>query len=171
MKTKTITLYNLNELSKEAQKKAHRDWISHNDYPFLTENLTERLKEQMEKYELKSTNPKVSYSLSNSQGDGAMFYGDFDWGKYTVFIKQSGRYAHSNSKTYEIHETDNLGIDIAEDYEPKVYTEFEYIYQQICKELETFGYTLIEDDDSLEAFKEACEANQYTFLADGKMEN
>lgn len=180
MKTKTITLYSFDELSKEAQEKAHQEWIESNDYYFLSECTDEWLHELLVENKVTDLNDtskpgtkptKVMYSLSNSQGDGAMFEGEFHWKKYTIYIKHSGHYYHSNSKTIEIHETDNLDIDIGDDYEPKVYAEFESIYQSICKTLEQKGYDFIDYENSLESFKEACEANEYTFLSTGKMEN
>lgn len=171
MKTKTINLYSFNELSKEAQEKARAEWASKNDYPFLNEWMTERLKDLLAEHKIKSDDMKVYYSLSYCQGDGAMFTGEFIWKKYTIFITHSGHYHHSNSKSIEIHETNNLGIDIGDDYEPKVYADFEKIYQKICKELERYGYDLIETEDSMENFKEMCDANDYFFTMDGVMEN
>lgn len=174
MKTKTITLYNFNELTKEAQEKAHQDWIASNDYPFLSDCMNEWLHELLEENKTKDLNDTskpntkptpVFYSLSYSQGDGVMFEGHFEWKKYQVIIKHSGHYYHSNSKTIEItYGDDNEATE-------KVYAEFEKIYQSICEELETRGYNQVEYEDSLEVFEETCQANEYTFLSTGKMEN
>lgn len=176
MKKKTITLYSFDELSEEAQKKAHKDWIENNDYTWLSDCMNERLHEILEENGIKDLNDTskpgtkptpVLYSLSNSQGDGVMFEGKFEWKKYQVIIKHSGRYYHSNSKTIEI----TYGDDIANEANEKVYKEFETIYQKICKNLEQYGYDWVEEEDSLERFQESCEVNEYTFTSDGKMEN
>ncbi len=176
--TKEYTIYTVEELTQEARDKAHNKFNENNDYSFLSDNLNERLHELLEENNIKdlndtskpSTKPTpVLYSLSNSQGDGAMFEGYFEWNDYTIKIKQSGHYSHSNSKTIEIYKDDEKGNAI--DADEKVYTEFEKIYQSICKELERIGYDFIEYEDSEENFLQQCEANEYTFLADGTMFN
>ncbi len=182
MKTisKEYVLYSYDELSEKAQEKALDNFRKDNEYIFLSDCLSQRLHELLEEYDIKDTNDtskpgttptQVMYSLSYCQGDGCMFEGVFEWKKYTVYIKHNGRYYHSNSKFIEIHETDNQGFDIGEDYEPEVYKEFEELYQKICKELEKYGYDFIEYEDSEENFRESCEANEYTFLEDGTMMN
>ena len=177
MKTKTINLYSYSELSKEAQEKAHSKYIESNDYYFLSDCLNERLHELLQENNIKDLNDtskpntkptQVQYSLSNCQGDGAMFAGIFEWKNNTITIEQSGRYYHSNSKT--ITYNDFVGEE-KEHEEEKLAKEFEKIYQSICKELETFGYNFIDQENSLESFIELCEANDYTFLANGIMEN
>lgn len=171
MKTKTIKLYTFKELSKEAQEKARQEWNNGNDYSFLAEFMIERLLELLKKNKIKlpdNSMPKLGYSLGYSQGDGVMFHGEFEWGKYTIHITHSGRYYHSNSKTIEIWETEN-------DYRPEpvssvIEKQFEAIYQKICKELEKDGYNMMEDEDSIEHFKEICEANDFYFTIDGTRE-
>lgn len=195
--TRNIELYEYDELNKEAQEKALAKWKEGNDYFFLEDCMNERLHELLEEKGIKDLNGeydvvnqkrpenkgKVLYSLSYCQGDGAMFTGEFEfasevapkvngqWKKYTAYVTHSGRYYHSNSKLIEIHESENLGFDIGEDYQPKIYAEFEGMYKDICKELERFGYNFIEHEDSEESFSEECEANGYTFLSNGVMEN
>lgn len=177
MKTKTITLYNFNELSKEAQEKAHQDWINNNDYYYLGDCLNEWLHELLVENNIKDLNDtskpgtkptQVLYSLTCSQGDGCMFEGEFRWKDWYITIKHSGHYYHSNSKTvswnYNEEPTDRQPSE-------KVEAQFESIYQSICKELENRGYDFIEQEDSLENFIEVCDGNEYTFLSSGKMEN
>lgn len=159
--TKEIKLFTVKELSEQAKTKAHETWRSHNDYAMLEECMLDNLMWQLEKLKITSDNPKVGCSLGYSQGDGAMFCGDYKWKKYTVAIKHSGRYYHSNSKEIDITTEDG---EYADD---KVYAQFEKIYQKICAELEEYGYDFIETEDSLYNFEEECEANDYTFLEDG----
>ena len=116
-----------------------------------------------------TTYAKIYWSLSHSQGDGAMFEGTFDWGKYRVYIKQSGRYYHSNSATIEIQEADNLGFHMDDEHADVI--AFDVIYQKICKELERAGYEAIEWELSETAFVDACNSNEWTFRENGKIEN
>lgn len=188
MKTKTIELFSFAELSKEAQEKAHNEWREKNDYFFLQDCMNEWLHEELEENKIKDINgeydvvnqvrPKnkahVFYSLSSSQGDGVCFEGNFEWKGYIVKIKHSGRYYHSNSKTIDIYhkESDEPIDNLMEDKKSeKIYAQFEKIYQSICKTLENRGYDFIEYEDSLESFEQQCEANEWTFTSDGKMEN
>lgn len=186
MKTKTIKLYSLDELSKEAQEKAHSDWSNGNDYMFLEDHMAEWLHELLEENGIKDTNDTskpgtkptpVLYSLSNSQGDGVMFCGTFQWKKYQVHIMRVGKYYHSNSKTIEIQALNNLGFDIVDDgaisdeESEKIYQEFDSVYQTICKELERKGYEAIEYENSMELFREVSHFNDWTFREDGVMEN
>lgn len=174
MKTKTINIYELSELSKEAKQKAHENWRIKNDYPFLKEDMLSKLDTLLEANKIKTTGERgVYFSLSNCQGDGVMFYGSFEWKKYTVWIKHSGHYNHSNSKSIEIQETKNPGFHIDDEYEPEskknIYTIFEKIYQSICKELEVYGYAVMTAEDDEESFRMYCESNEVEFLEDGNI--
>lgn len=175
MKTKTIELYEYSELSPEAQKKALSQWREGNDYFFLEYELQEKLHELLGEHGIKDTNDTskpgtkptpVYYSLSYCQGDGAMFEGVFEWNGYTVTVKHSGQYYHYNSK--DIDMVDEEGNE-PETNEPL--KSFNELYVSICKELEHQGYAFMEYEDSEEMFVEACEANEYTFTIDGKIEN
>lgn len=172
--TKTYNVYTINELSKEAKEKAHKTWKEGNDYFFLSDVLNERLHELLEEKGIKdlndtskpSTKPtEVLYSLSCCQGDGAMFEGNFIYKGYNVHIKHAGHYYHCNSKDITI--TDNQGNDI----DGQVYEDFNALYVEICEELERLGYAFIEYEDSMEAFEEACDANEYNFTSDGVIDN
>tara|TARA_R110000868_G_C10821175_1_gene758643 strand:- start:590 stop:1126 length:537 start_codon:yes stop_codon:yes gene_type:complete len=173
--TKEYKLYTFDELSQEAKDKAREDFNHDNDYPFLADNMAEKLHELLVENKIKDENDtskadtkptQVLYSLGYSQGDGAMFEGTFYWKGYTVKIKHSGNYSHSNSKNMDIDYT-----DCDENAPQEAYDKFEAIYQKICKELEQYGYNQIEYEDSEEYFAETCEANEYTFLLSGKMMN
>ena len=165
MKTKTINLYSFDELSKEAQEKARVEYNTSKDQDnyLLTEFLEERLQDLLKENKIKSDNVKIMYSLSYCQGDGVMFSGNFNWGTWKVDIKHSGHYYHSNSKDIEMYQVDDESIY------PEQHTldKFEKIYQSICKELEKYGYDIIETEDSMENFKENCEANDFLFTIDG----
>jgi len=178
---KTITniynVYSLEELPKEAQEKAHEQWIRNNDYYFLEEYLNERLCELLEAKDIKHENNKtfgVQYSLGYCQGDGAMFTGEFTYkhkGKnYSISVRQSGKYYHYNSKVIVVYSEDGDDIEDGSEYW-EVEKAFNDDYMSIAKQLEKDGYSYIEYEDSFESFKESCEANEYTFTIDGTMDN
>jgi len=176
MKTKTITLYEYSELSPESKKRAHEHYINEDfDGYALQVYLDNAIEPLLEKYKIvpvstadkkyASKYAKIYYSLAHRQGDGAMFEGTFTWKKWTVNIKQSGHYYHSNSKVIEL--SNDNGDEPTEADE----NAFEIIYQAICKELEREGYAQIEDLQSEAYFIEECNANEWTFREDGTLEN
>lgn len=163
--TKTYDLYEYKELSAGAKERALKDYNDSTvEYPFLEEDIKETCKGLLTNNGIEG-DPKVSYSLSWCQGDGAMFYGSFIWKDYNVYITHTGRYSHSNSKNIVI--TDKHGEILS----TKAHMDFETIYQSICKELEKVGYKHIEHEQSEENFKDICGLNGYTFTSDGKMMN
>lgn len=175
MKTKTLTLYDYSELSKEAKEVALRKWRENNEYLFLDDFMAHKLHELLEENGIKDKNDTskagtrptpVYYSLSYCQGDGAMFQGSFKWNGYNVDIKHRGHYYHSYSADVEI--TDEEGNE-PETGEPL--KAFELIYQNICGELEDFGYSTMREEDSEERFIEVCELNEWTFRENGLLEN
>lgn len=176
--TKVYNLYTIDELDEKAKETAYAKWVEGNDYYFLSDYLDERLHELLEEKGITDTNDtskagtkptRVQYSLSYCQGDGAMFEGVFMWNGYTVKVKHSGHYTHYNSKTIDIYKEEENG----EEYNANddVLKEFDDLYKTICKELERQGYDFIEYEDSMEAFEQACEANEYTFTIDGVIDN
>lgn len=172
--TRQIDLYTIDELSEEAREKARSKYVENNNYMFLSYEMAEKLHELLEENNIKDQNDtskagtkktEVLYSLSYNQGDGAMFEGSYEWKRYIVHIKHSGRYYHSNCKTIEIVNAEDG------EYNDTEAEEFEKIYQDICGQLETHGYAFIEYEDSMEHFVEDCEANDWNFLEDGTMVN
>lgn len=186
MKTITYNVYSFDELSKEAQEKAREKWAQNNDYYFLSDYLNEKLHELLIENNIKDLNntskagtktTQVFYSLSYSQGDGCMFEGDFVFtykgSKYIVNVKHSGHYYHYNSKNFTIYDEEGEELDSMEECKEisEVEEAFNIVYKKICKDLEQIGYNFIEYEDSMEAFQQSCEANDYTFTKDGIMDN
>jgi hypothetical protein len=165
MKTINLNLYSYKDLSKESQEKALSKWNEHNDMPFLEESMSEYLKELLKENKIEGE-PKVMYSLSYCQGDGAMFEGNFTWKGQSITITQSGRYYHSKSKIILMNDEKTM-----EESSDKLQQQFESLYQEICKELENHGYSIVEYELSEVAFANTCEANEYTFEANGVMRN
>ncbi len=165
MKTISINLYNINELSEDAQEKARRAWADDEDYSFLEDDILYRLNELLTENKITSIGePQVNYSLSYCQGDGAMFYGTYQWGTWDVKIEHSGRYYHSYSKNIDIYQSNDDSIEA----EKHTYDKFEAIYQSICKELARYGYDCINEHDGMENFKELCDSNDDLFTKDGE---
>ena len=179
MKTiqKTIEVFNYEELSDEAKARALKDWQD-NDIDktlFLEDDLREYIHEELKErgYTVEgvstSANPSIRplYSLSYCQGDGLMFEGTVSDKKDNVYtIKHGGGlYYHENSKDISITDKDGNDID------GQIYEDFDTDYQVICRAAAERGYQEIEYANSEEAFIEACEANEYNFLASGEMVN
>lgn len=57
------------------------------------------------------------------------------------------------------------------DIDGQIYEDFDALYVSICKELEEYGYDVIETSQSEESLKKTFEANEYTFLENGEMFN
>lgn len=181
MQTKTITLYEYSELSKEAKERAHQAYLNDgiDDYS-LTVTLDNRVQELLEKNHITpisdakgydSKYVKLYYSLSHCQGDGLMFEGTVGYEiggrKYVAHIRQSGHYSHKFSRVIDWREEDGSDAD----EETKDYKEFVRVYESICDELEKLGYEEIESLQSEAYFIEECNANEWTFRKDGTRED
>lgn len=162
MQTKTYNIYTFDELNEKAKEKARDWWKQGNDYPFLTEAMTEHALDLLAENKIEANNVKVFYSLTYCQGDGAMIEMTGKWGKFYFQVKQSGHYYHYNSKVI------NLTVDeTGEDADEEDYDEFNELYIDICQKLARYGYDYIEDEDKDERVDETILMNEYTFLADG----
>lgn len=175
MKTATIQLYNFDELSEKAKEKALSNHNSDNEMYFLEEDLSEYLSQLLEENGIKG-DAKLYYSLDYCQGDGVMFEGNFEYKGISFKVIHNGHYYHSNSKIIEADEIENdedddLKADLIEVMTEEAEREFEEVYKEICDKIEKAGYEQIEHEQSEEAFKEMCEANEYTFEVNGEMRN
>lgn len=170
MKTisKEYVLYTYDELSEEAKAKALRDYAEDVDYPFLQADLREYLHEELTAKGYTHGDITPLYSLSYCQGDGLMFTGTVTETKTgNIFeIEHNGHYYHERSTSIFGTDKNGNGLDdkLVKDWE-------ETFYIPLCKEIRDRGYREIEYQQSEENFIESCEANEYTFLADGKMMN
>lgn len=164
MKIIETTVYTYNELSDDAKKEA-RDWYrAGNNYYFLSESMNEYACELLKKNKIKSDYFQVYYSLSYSQGDGAMVELTGQWKAWRVSVKQAGYYNHerSTSITLTSVKTGEYAPDkTAEDFE-------ENVYIPMCKKLAQFGYDFIESEDNDDNIAINIVLNEYTFTGDGK---
>jgi hypothetical protein len=137
------TVYNFNELSKEAQAVAiekQREFENEVMNDWLSDDLAYKLEELLKQHKMKCDDPKIYYSLNYCQGDGAMFEGTIYWKSWKVEARQSGHYYHYNSKTFWNTESVKTGRDMP-DETAKIFND-EYV--AICQELEKYGYDCIE---------------------------
>ncbi len=176
MKEITIKLYEYAELPKEAQEKAHAEYLKDGtDDAYLQVCLDNELGELLDEYGIvpvstadrkyPSKYAQLYYSLSHSQGDGLMFEGTFTWKAWTINVKHVGHYYHSRSRDIEMYFNDEPTEN------ENAMKDFETIYQAICSKLEKSGYSHIDDMESEAYFVEECNANEWTFEADGTMRN
>lgn len=159
-------VYTYDELSDKAKEKARDCYIQGNDHPFLSDAMDEYATDLLIENKIKADNFKVFYSLSYSQGDGAMVELDATWKAWRVTVQQRGHYYHERST--EITLTSLKTGECAPDKTIKDFEENVYI--PICKKLEKYGYDYIEYEDSEESIKEmmvSTESDQYTFTVDG----
>ena len=166
MKTVTYKVYDFNELSDKAKETAIEKWYENEDYPMLTEDLTESCKALLDEKKIKHDELKLYYSLSSSQGDGLCFTGKFQWKKYRVSITHNYRYYFA--KSTEIMLMNEEGDEV---YDKKVIERFTAIYLDICGKLEKEGYGELEYRMDFDEMRDHCEANEYTFTDSGVMDN
>lgn len=164
MKEVKVKLYDYSELSPEAQERALQDWNKDNDDPMLPAHLGNLIKEELDGRGIKYISESITalYSLGHSQGDGLMFEGNVTWKGFDIFIEHSGRYYHEMSAKFDYKDEDITEVEQA---------EFEKIYREVCVMVRDAGYNEIEYQESAEHFGEVCEANEYTFEANGAMRN
>lgn len=166
MRQETINIYQFEELPEDKQEIAIEYFRQANDYPFLSEDIAEELKHQLEKAGIEILDKdkmKVSYSLSYCQGDGAMFEGKFKWNGYHISIVHAGHYHYYNSKVIDIED------DNGDSPDSDVYNKFNNIYVGMCRDLEKYGYARIEYEDSKESIVNLIDANDYEFYGNGKL--
>ena len=158
--TKTIKIYNFDELSEDVKRKLIKKEIEYQHEAYCEDCLKGDMKyyakELLKKY-FKNNNAElknVYYDLSYCQGDGAMFEFDLYYYNKHVQIKHSGYYYHSHSfiiDTWELTEKQE------EQLKEKVLKMFE--------EFEDYGWSLVDyritEADAIEYLQE----NEY--LEDG----
>ena len=165
MKTIETNVYTFEELDEKAKEKA-REWFRDgNDYTFLNEAMEEHAIGLLAKAKIKDVGEfRVFYSLSHSQGDGAMIELDATWRAWRITVKQRGHYSHERST--EITLTSLKTGEYAPDARFKDFEDNVYI--PMCLALKKYGYDYIEYEDSNECIDENIIRNEYTFTIDGE---
>lgn len=167
MKTKTINVYEYDELSEKAKEKVLNHFRENNEFNFLSDELTESLKELLidNKITFDKNTLKCYYSLSYCQGDGLCFIGDFTYKNINIKIKHNSHYYYAKSTDIIFYNSEGKEV------ENKNTKHFINLYLVICKKLEDIGYKIIEEENSEEYIKELIKSNEYTFRENGEMEN
>ena len=187
MKTKTIYLYSFDELSETAKQTAIEKWYNSENYDFLEIDILESIETDIFK------DIKLSYSLSHCQGDGISFSSNINISKFLErydfqqFKKDAiceyfcnfetktnnGNYSFCSKSDvifdYNYYNKDCKNIESL--FFDIVLPDLQSEYISICKNAEAYGYSLIEYRMSNGEFSELCEANDYTFLECGTMQN
>ena len=191
--TRAYTVYEYKELCEEAKEKVREWYLEGQEAYIFTDMCKENLKSMFPNSEL-----EVEYSLSYRQGDGFNIYGTiyldevlekiadkftakelkfFEWvfNQYgSTFKMESNRhYCYCICSRNDFSE--NILSDMEDDQMRGISTETlekfsklvgEYL-DGLCRDFEKEGYAYfyeISDED----LREACEANEWTFTADGK---
>jgi len=180
MKTISINLYSINELEPKAKQRALNK-LRESEQDFITQNVSENFTIELEERKL---DLKAFWSLSNCQGDGVAFEGslskddilrlelatieDIDAIELEcIDIKLHGRYTHENSMSLFVQCDNRANSVTIEKVEKSV---MEYL-QSLSKEFEAMGYNDIEHQESDIILIDMCEANEWTFEANGDMRN
>lgn len=144
--------------------------VNVSDYPFLEENLKDRLTEILIKKGYSIKNINIGYSLSYSQGDGFNFVGEITNKKGVTFLikKINFHYEHEQTTTQEIVLKDGVYFGDLTDKQQLSLTKrylkpFEEEYINICLDLKKLGYEIIEGIEEAKVlesgFFEFCELN------------
>jgi hypothetical protein len=195
MRTIEQKVFKFNELSKEVQEKVIAKWYENEDYPFLTDDLTEALNSMENQcfYDV-----KLSYSLSSCQGDGLSFAGTLDFEKFLVNIYSkhetlkpsikkallelvykvysTGKskvwhypYAWTGQIEFEYNHEDKAFKRIKKLFESEIFPEIQKYYMDACKSLEKEGYSILEYRMSIDEFTDMSDSNEYEYFENGKM--
>jgi hypothetical protein len=161
--TKTIKIYNFDELSEEVKRKLIEKEIEYQHEAYCEDFLENEMKyyanELLKKYfkENKAELKNVYYSLSYCQGDGAMFEFDLYYYNKYVQIQQYGHYYHRYSFT------------IADNYEltEKQEKQLKEKVLKMFKEFEDYGWSLVDYKITEAEAIEILQENEY--LEDGSI--
>jgi len=194
VKPEVFYVYEFNELNDASATQAYefiKDKIVEDRFSFFSDDCYEVLKDV---YNI--IDPKIQYSLSNSQGDGLSFdveefnvstiresilkdgsvlketkdlikdYGHED--KIFITIKNKSRYPYAHMNQVSISVTEDLEDMIRnEDIMEDIRRAYGRQYLKIAKELEDNGYNL--QRVTLEEVEEYVNDNDIYFYEDGKM--
>lgn len=158
MKQATITLYTISELDKKAQDKALAWYRQGQELWVLEDTLRDTIHaecdEQGISFEWNGIDHgfDLAYSLGFCQSDYVGFSGTMVWNGQKIKVKYHERRATEFDSDLDQSDTDT----------------FRELYKSICRAAMRAGHEEITAQTSDDACFEACEANEYLFLASGK---
>lgn len=193
--TKHYKVYEFKELSNEAKDKVIDDWYEAETYPLLEEDILNEMN-WIDEYKI-FEDAKLCYSLSYSQGDGLSFESTINLQNFlnNIYSKKLTQYkknamceyiysvgsnqntghycyAHKNDIDFEGNcENYNKNMPHIERLWHDVVEEITEYYLDMCKKLETCGYSIIDYRMDNKEFIEFCESNEYNFDENGVMVN
>lgn len=186
--------YEFSELSPEAVKRAHNDWLEMGGYDFDSQYIIDDMTECGAKIGITVDN--IYYSGFSSQGDGACFVGHYefksDWKDaldkfcpgYTQLIALGERLQQAHEKYGELYATVykiNHRYDHENTVAVDVQTSDEYIdileaqeeMDSILKDFMHEIYRRLGEEytwgQSIECFKGMAECNEWYFTEEGKL--
>lgn len=185
--TKTINLYEYNELEEKAKEKAKEQFLEVR-CEIGKDMFTEIAMEIIENYFPFIDGLEIQYSLSSCQGDGVNIYGKFnlqnvegmEWLKTEVDsfeLEENRHYCYSLKSQTENQTVDeiisefeyNSGNDIAEWQVMEVRKMVESVFEKLReaeKEIEDYGYKFFYEVSD-EEIEEDANANGILYLEDG----
>lgn len=185
MEIKTIKVYNFSELLTDAQEKVISDYYENEEYFYLSEDLNEELNQKDSYF----YDTKIYYSLNYSQGDGLCILGNFDvdkWLKdkynfkqsvndtvynliYSVESKSNRRYCFASKSDISVEVDPYLDkYPNLEELINSIIDDIKEYYIDLCKKLETYGYSILDYRmDSVE-FSDYADANNILYLPNGE---
>lgn len=185
--TKTINLYEYNELEEKAKEKAKEQFLEVRR-EIGEDMFTEIAMEIIENYFPFIDGLEIQYSLSSCQGDGVNIYGKFDlqnveglaWLKSEVDsfeLVENYRYCYSLKSQTKNQTVDEIiiefehasGNEIAEWQVMEIRKMVESVFEKLReaeKEIEDFGYDFFYEVSD-EEMEEDANANGFLYLDDG----
>lgn len=162
------TVYTFNELNDEAQAYAiekEQEWTNEYGLDYLSDLMNEQAALIFERHGITiDEDYKVYYSLSYSQGDGAMVEGTFRTGGNVFEVQQSGLYYHERSGNVTESYVDN---DEQDPVDATTYVHFSETYIAACQELAKFGYDEIDHATSEETIRDLLQDGDQEYYENG----
>lgn len=163
------TVYTFNELSDDAQQaaiEAEREWVYEYGLDYLADYMQEQAERLLDKYDMKSDDIHVAYSLGYSQGDGASVYGIIEYKGVTYTVNQGHMYSHERSFTI----TESY-LDSGRDWEEASVEQEDEFKEQLVRlniELGKYGYDEIEHATSDETIRDLLQDGDQEYYENGK---
>lgn len=172
MREIAIKAYRYDELIGKAKEKAKQWYINTYDYDISSVDISHEL--LREKGFMQS---RLSYSISQSQGDGACFDAKIDLGHYLVGEFESlidvdfsilieptacaGHYCHANTRTVNVYSC--TATPEQEELLIKLEKHIERIREELCEQIFDMLVEQYDYDTSDKCIEEMMQENEYEF--------
>lgn len=192
--TRTYEIYPLNELSGEAQEKAHRQWMENFEYPWGKENrdtlkaFEEVFKIEVERWSYDTCTYTYRFTSyyseeeDNLKGVRLLKYLVNNYWDVLYIPKVNWKHSYDKRRRSRIFVTDCCvltGYCFDHNILNPIYDFLKSpdnttLYELMDNCLDSFFKACMDDAEymiSMEAFADECEANEYEFLSDGTLFN